>query len=156
MLSSLSWNSGIFEARREINKKGIRGKSFITSKGIVRQAKEFNAKQLHRLLINPIYIGKIKHKNNLHEGEHKAIIQQDTWKKVQSKPRENTQRNKQREESISTVKHPLKGFVYSIDEYALIPSFTWNWKKQKLKDGSVKKTRYRYYSYQRNYPDNKA
>ena len=50
------------------------------------------AKMLPRMgmLSNPIYIGKIKHKDQIYEGRHPAIIDMDTWNKVRAIMKENT------------------------------------------------------------------
>ena len=39
---------------------------------------------IYRLLTNPIYIGKIVHKDLQHQGQHEAIITQQTWDSVQA------------------------------------------------------------------------
>lgn len=146
-------STGVIEATKKVNEKGIKTKSFITGKGIIKSAKDFNAKQLYRLLTNPIYIGKIQHKENLYEGKHEAIIQQDLWEQVQAKLKENDRSNNHLSNSLkedltinTPVNHPLKGFIKDIEGNALVPTFTW--KHQKLKNKSIQKTRYRYYSHQ--------
>ena len=40
---------------------------------------------LHWLLRNPIYIGKLRHRELLHDGEHQAIVPLDLWEQVQAK-----------------------------------------------------------------------
>lgn len=40
---------------------------------------------LYHLLANPISIGKLRHKDKVHEGEHDAIIADDLWEAVQAK-----------------------------------------------------------------------
>jgi DNA invertase Pin-like site-specific DNA recombinase len=42
---------------------------------------------LHYLLSNPTYIGKVRHKGQIHGGEHEAIIDQPLWEAVQEKRR---------------------------------------------------------------------
>ncbi|MBZ9711157.1 recombinase family protein [Mesorhizobium sp. ESP7-2] len=42
--------------------------------GTVSVTKPFGRGNLHHLLSNPIYIGKIKHKEQVHDGEHQPII----------------------------------------------------------------------------------
>jgi len=37
---------------------------------------------LYQLLTNPIYIGKMRYKDELHDGEHEPIIDQDLFDKV--------------------------------------------------------------------------
>ena len=43
---------------------------------------EYRREMIKRLLKNPIYLGKVKHKNELYEGQHPAIIDQETFDKV--------------------------------------------------------------------------
>jgi len=50
---------------------------------------EFTLKIIHRILTNPIYIGMIRHKENLYEGEHEGIIDRARREKVQYRLREN-------------------------------------------------------------------
>lgn len=38
---------------------------------------------LYSLLANPVYIGKVRHKGDIHEGEHEAIIDPDLFEAVQ-------------------------------------------------------------------------
>ncbi len=40
---------------------------------------------IHHLLTNPIYIGKIRHKGKIYEGQHEVIISMELWKHVQTK-----------------------------------------------------------------------
>lgn len=44
----------------------------------------FRAGSLTKLLHNPIYIGKVRHKDTIYDGEHEAIIKQELFDKVQS------------------------------------------------------------------------
>jgi site-specific DNA recombinase len=39
---------------------------------------------LYKILSNPIYVGRLSHKKQVHEGQHAAIIDQTTWDRVQS------------------------------------------------------------------------
>ena len=38
---------------------------------------------VYRLLSNPIYVGRIAHKGQVHEGQHKPILPQELWEQVQ-------------------------------------------------------------------------
>ena len=38
---------------------------------------------IYRILSNPIYVGRIGHKGQVHEGQHSPIVGQDTWEPVQ-------------------------------------------------------------------------
>ncbi len=49
-----------------------------------RQGKNFSAGMLYKLLQNPHYIGKIRHKQKIYDGEHSAIIDLKIWKETQA------------------------------------------------------------------------
>jgi DNA invertase Pin-like site-specific DNA recombinase len=38
---------------------------------------------IYKILSNPIYVGKIGHKGQMHEGQHPPIVSQDMWEQVQ-------------------------------------------------------------------------
>ena len=57
--------------------------------------------RIHNILINPIYIGKIKHKTEVYEGLHEAIIEQDQFDRVQVQL--------QKRSVIKRGKHPSRG-----------------------------------------------
>ncbi len=44
----------------------------------------FGRGNLYHLLSNPIYAGKVRHRDQLHNGEHEAIISEDLFREVQS------------------------------------------------------------------------
>ncbi len=43
----------------------------------------FGIGHLHYILSNPVYAGKTRHKDKVYDGQHEAIIDEDTWTKVQ-------------------------------------------------------------------------
>jgi DNA invertase Pin-like site-specific DNA recombinase len=57
--------------------------------------------RIHNILINPIYIGKIRHKRDVYEGLHSAIIDQDQFDRVQEQL--------QKRSVIKRGKHPSRG-----------------------------------------------
>ena len=59
-------------------------KAWTTKKGTARGGRPFEKNSLHALLTNPIYIGKIRHKSELYDGEHEAIIDADVFQRVQT------------------------------------------------------------------------
>ncbi len=59
---------------RELEAEGIR----------TRRGKPLDKGYLHRLLRNPVYIGKAVHKGMAYDGQHDAIISQSLWDKVQA------------------------------------------------------------------------
>jgi hypothetical protein len=67
---------------------------------------------VRRILENPVYIGKTRHKGNLYDGLHQAIVTEDIWQKVQSILKKNSDKNKIRI-PISRVSSPplLRGMI---------------------------------------------
>ncbi len=43
----------------------------------------FDRGHVHHILTNPIYAGRIRHKGQVYEGQHPAIIEPEIWEKVQ-------------------------------------------------------------------------
>lgn len=91
---------------KELNEKGYRTKGWTSQKGIKRNGTEFNTSHIYRILSNYIYIGKIFHKGSVYEGEHKAIISDGLWDKVQTLIKANTVSN-----GKSSSFTPLKGLI---------------------------------------------
>ncbi len=68
----------------ELAHKGWANKRRVTKKGKKLGGRPFDKASLYALLINPILTGKTKHKGDLFEGEHEAIIDQQTFDRVQN------------------------------------------------------------------------
>ncbi|MCG6158325.1 recombinase family protein [Rubinisphaera margarita] len=68
----------------ELDQRGWNTKSYTTRKGEPRGGTPFNKARLHALLTNVVYVGKVKYKDELHEGQHEAIANADTFRQVQS------------------------------------------------------------------------
>lgn len=64
---------------------GIKSRERISKRGLKYGGVYFSRGALHSLLTNPVYIGKIRHVDKIHEGLHDAIISQDLWDAVQDK-----------------------------------------------------------------------
>ncbi|MEN0654396.1 MULTISPECIES: recombinase family protein [Hyphobacterium] len=92
----------------------------------------FSKSRLHKMLKNPIYRGQIRHRDELHDGVHKAIIDEATWSKAAAILATNTYRRAGR----TRAKTPalLKGLLFGPDGAPMSPTHTR--KGQKL---------YRYY-----------
>src|SRR5208337_2588598 len=43
----------------------------------------FSRGHIYKLLSNPIYVGRIAHKGQVHEGQHPPIVDQELWDRVQ-------------------------------------------------------------------------
>lgn len=107
--------------------------------------KYFSKGQLYHLLSNRVYIGKITHKDKIYDGEHKAIICDETFEKVQKLLYENkvdkTCGGKSSSNSL------LAGLIYDDLGNKMTPSHS-----------NSHKRRYRYYvsTALKNYNDNEV
>ena len=65
---------------RSVPRKGRDGAGSSSPEPAVR----FCRSQIHYILANPVYAGLIRHKNQVHEGQHPAIIDRVVWDSVQA------------------------------------------------------------------------
>jgi hypothetical protein len=68
----------------------------------------FTKSSLHHLLTNPVYLGKVKYKKEVHPGEHQAIISPDLWQRVQELLRQKGPGTTARTESHALLKGILR------------------------------------------------
>src|SRR5574344_834286 len=64
----------VTKLKADLEENNIKGKSGIN----------FSKGNLYYILSNIIYIGKVKHKKNIYDGEHQSLIAEDTFEKVQN------------------------------------------------------------------------
>ena len=69
---------------QELDRRGWVNKRWTTRKGHERGGKQFTKTSLHKLLTNVTYLGKITYKDEVHDGEHSAIVGSDIWQRVQA------------------------------------------------------------------------
>ena len=62
---------------------GFRSRRRARSCGRVSGGIPFDRGHLHHILSNPVYAGRIRHKGQVYDGQHPAIIDPKTWDKVQ-------------------------------------------------------------------------
>lgn len=108
--------------RQELDRLGIVSKRRSNASGILAGGRSFSRGALYALLQNPLYIGKIAHRGQIYDGQHKAIIHQDLWDQVQAKLEEN---RKGRKLGINS-KEPslLAGLVHDANGHLMTPSHT--------------------------------
>jgi site-specific DNA recombinase len=68
---------------RELERRRWRTKVWVTRKGRKMGGRPLVKTNLHKLLTNPTYAGKLRYKKELHNGEHPAIVDPAKWQKVQ-------------------------------------------------------------------------
>ena len=76
-------NGSVIATARKMNKLGYITKVCKYKSDRVIGGKPFDKNTIRDILENPIYIGKVKYKDNLYDGQHLAIIDDDLWNKVQ-------------------------------------------------------------------------
>jgi site-specific DNA recombinase len=67
----------------ELRRRDWRNKRWWTRHGQDRGGYPFSKTSLHLLLTNVLYVGKSKYRDEVHPGEHPAIVDQTTWHQVQ-------------------------------------------------------------------------
>ncbi|HZD29834.1 MAG TPA: recombinase family protein, partial [Xanthobacteraceae bacterium] len=82
--------------KEEIDRLGLQTKSSTTANGIERGGKPFSRGHLYTLLANPIYIGQIAHKGELHRGQQPALIDDESWSAVRDQLAVNTSDHRRR------------------------------------------------------------
>jgi site-specific DNA recombinase len=110
--------------QEECQRLGLRTKLRTMLDGRHAGGTAFSRGHLYRILSNPIYIGRIPHRGNSYEGEHEAIIDAETWEKVETKIAMNAGRKRGRTSS----KHPslLAGLLFTDQGFSFTPSHALN------------------------------
>ncbi|RMF21152.1 MAG: recombinase family protein, partial [Deltaproteobacteria bacterium] len=67
----------------ELDRRGWTTKRWTTKKGTQRGGRPFNKNTLYGLLTNVAYVGKVRYKHEVYEGEHEGIVDPDTFEEVQ-------------------------------------------------------------------------
>jgi site-specific DNA recombinase len=69
---------------QELERRGWVGKRWQTRKGRTRGGRPFTKTSLYRLLTNVVYAGKVRYKDEVHQGQQPALIDADTFGRVQA------------------------------------------------------------------------
>jgi site-specific DNA recombinase len=69
---------------QELERRGWVSKQWQTRHGRQRAGRPFTKTSLYRLLTNVIYAGKVRYKDEIHDGEQAALIDADTFGRVQA------------------------------------------------------------------------
>jgi hypothetical protein len=68
----------------EADELQLRSRTRTSTEGKQTGGNVFSRGHIHHLLTNPIYAGRIRHKAEVHEGQHDAIIDPDRWDYIQT------------------------------------------------------------------------
>lgn len=72
------------KVEQEVVRRNYRSKKRVYQTGRVTGSRPLNRGQINFILRNPVYIGRIRHKQDSHQGLHDAIIDQELWHNVQT------------------------------------------------------------------------
>jgi hypothetical protein len=116
--------------------QGIKSKARPNCTGRAAGGAPFSKGALYYLLSNPVYIGKIRHRDKVHDGLHKPIMNSKLFDRVQEMLAD--QRVVRRQRSNAKSISPLSGKLFDETGDRLVPSHA-----------AKGKVRYRYYVSQR-------
>ncbi|MDF7809466.1 recombinase family protein [Pontiellaceae bacterium B12219] len=119
---------------RELERRKWHNKKWVTRQGKVTGGNSFSTSSLYNLLTNPVYVGKVKLKDEVFDGQHDGIVDPDVFEQVQTLLSENTARKGSRKRNSHDAL--LKGLLVCSACNAPF-THTYTTKKNKL---------YRYYT----------
>ena len=106
-------------------REGLRTKTREANDPKMRGGKSFSRGRIQNLLRNPLYIGKIRHKDIIHEGQHSGVVDDEVFKRVQEKLDAASRRaDKRRADNPGKIVSPLAGKVFDDQGRRLTPSHT--------------------------------
>ena len=73
----------VVRLKQRLDAEGVRIPIRIDAAGRSTGGGLFSRGHVHRLLSNPIYVGRIAHKGQVHDGQHPPIVPQELWEQVQ-------------------------------------------------------------------------
>ncbi|MCM2369435.1 recombinase family protein [Aporhodopirellula aestuarii] len=76
---------------KELRQRGWTTKQWVTKKGDHRGGRAFTKNAVYKLLTNVTYIGKIRYKDETHQGEHDGIVPLDLFRRVLNQLKANGQ-----------------------------------------------------------------
>ena len=104
--------------KKEADRRDMRTKRRKPNNGARMGGESFARGHIYKLVSNPIYIGEIAHKGERYTGEHKAIIDRETWDVVQ----EQLSRNAVVRHTNANAPSLLAGMLFDEDGNRIAPS----------------------------------
>lgn len=108
--------------KEESDRLGLRTKMRTSRSGTTSGGGHFDRGHIHHVLTNPIYAGRIRHKDKVFEGQHSAIIEPDRWDQIQAQLTAGAAKHRQRKTAKQTSL--LCGKLFDETGDRLTPSHT--------------------------------
>ncbi|WP_187432279.1 recombinase family protein [Roseobacter fucihabitans] len=71
------------EVKAAADQRGLRSRVRSTADGAQKGGGAFDRGHIYHILTNPVYAGRIRHKEKVFDGQHDAIIEPDRWDRIQ-------------------------------------------------------------------------
>ena len=71
------------EVKAAADQQGLRTRKRSTADGKITGGGAFDRGHIHHILTNPIYAGRIRHKKQVFDGQHDAVIDPERWDRIQ-------------------------------------------------------------------------
>ena len=125
----------------QLDTLGVVSKQRTNRHGHVSGGTSFSRGALYSILRNPIYIGKVRHKEELNEGLHEPIIDDAIWKRVQTQLADHGGRK------ISSTRRPAKRLLDGVLFDSKGRSMRTTYASKSIRaDGTTRTKRYWYYT----------
>ena len=117
--------------KTEAARRGLRTRKRTASDGTVSGGGTFDRGHIHHILTNPIYAGRIRHKDKVHEGQHDPIIEPERWEQVQHLLQQGAARSRGRKSAKR--RSYLSGKLFDETDDRLTPSHSKTRKGERLR-----------------------
>ncbi|PCJ67006.1 MAG: hypothetical protein COA73_00745 [Candidatus Hydrogenedentota bacterium] len=98
------------DVAEELDRRSVRNKEWIGQKGKRKGGKPFRTQGVCTILQNPLYLGKMRYKDEVYDGLHEAIITTEIWEAAQTQLE--SQRAKRSDAKRTKSPSLLKGIIF--------------------------------------------
>ena len=110
----------VHKLKAELDAAGIRTPERRHRNGSGRGGAAFSRGRLYNLLANPLFIGRIRHRGQVHPGQHPTIVDEALWQAVQDRLADNRQSRSM--QGTAERPSPLAGRLFDPDGRKMRPS----------------------------------
>jgi DNA invertase Pin-like site-specific DNA recombinase len=110
IFEGFSKSRSITNVVHQVREKGYRTKTYVSQKGNAREGRLMDKGYIYKLIKNPIYVGQIVHKDEIHPGLHESIIDKKLWEQAHQifKINSRTRANESRRENGAALRGIIK------------------------------------------------